>query len=269
METPITVTKRELLLLAPEVQTHMADMTIRKRIPRNQTGQVAQQAPVAHAMIEEVPDNNDTESTANDRRLEHMPAAFATVAKAPPPNATIITDPYEVYLCDNAGTINPADPNTMVTTESSTLRAILLVVDGQDKVEAILDPGCQIVAMSEEVCNALVLHYNPTIRLNMMSANGGIDQSLGLAHNLPFLIGNITLYLQVHILCNPTYDILLGQPFDVLTQSVVQNYPNENQTVTNLDPNTGRKVTVPMIPRGSFRFTNRHAKKCAVHSQDF
>jgi hypothetical protein len=80
------------------------------------------------------------------------------------------------------------------------MQAILPVVDGQDKVEAILDPGCQIVAMSEEVCNALALHYDPIIRLNMMSANGGIDQSLGLSRNVPFLVGDITVYLQVHVL---------------------------------------------------------------------
>ena len=161
-------------------------------------------------MIEEVPDEDDTKSTADDRCLEHMPAAFATVAKALPPNATIIADPYEAYLYDNARTINPADPNAVVATESSILHAILLVVNGQDKVKAILNPGCQIMAMSKEVCNALALYYDPTIHLNMMSANGGIDQSLGLACNIPFLIGDITLYLQVHVLCNPAYDILLG-----------------------------------------------------------
>jgi hypothetical protein len=51
----------------------------------------------------------------------------------------------------------------VVAAKSSALRAILSVIDGQDKVEAILDLGCQIVAMSEEVCNTLALHYNPTI----------------------------------------------------------------------------------------------------------
>jgi hypothetical protein len=43
-----------------------------------------------------------------------------------------------------------------------------------------------------------------------MSANSGINQSLGLSHNVPFLVGDITVYLQVHILRNPAYDILKG-----------------------------------------------------------
>jgi hypothetical protein len=100
--------------------------------------------------------------------------------------------------------------------ESNALRAILLVVDGQDQVEAILDPGCQVVAMLEEVCNTLAITYDPNVRLSMVSANGGVNQSLGLVCNVSFLVGNITLYLQVHILRLPAYDILLGRPFDIL-----------------------------------------------------
>ena len=256
METPITVTQRELLSLAPEVRTQMADATIRKRVPREAATQpTASRPPMTHAMIEKVPDEAEPEPIPTEtNHALHMPAAFAAAAQTPPPDATTIDDPYEVYLHKNASNSDLNDPNTVVAAESSALRAILPMVDGQDKVEAILDLGCQIVAMSEEVCNALALHYDPTIRLNMMSVNGSIDQSLGLARNVPFLVGDITLYLQVHVLRNPAYDILLGRPFDVLTRSVVRNYPDENQTVTILDSNTGKKATVPTIPHGSFRF---------------
>jgi hypothetical protein len=221
-------------------------------------------------MIEEVPDDEDPAPSASEPEYETRPImAITATPRSPPPSATVIEDLYEAYLRENTSTANPNDPDTAVAAESSALRAILPTVDGQDKIEAILDPGCQIVAMSEEVCNALALHYDPTVRLNMMSANGGVDQSLGLARNVPFLIGDITLYLQVHVLRNPAYDILLGRPFDVLTQSVVRNFPDENQTVTILDPNTGKKATVPTIPRGSFRFAERRKKKCPIHSQDF
>ena len=122
--------------------------------------------------------------------------------------------------------------------------------------------------MSEEVCNALALHYDPTIRLHMMSANGGVNQSLKLAQNVPFVVGDITVYLQVHILRNLAHDILLGRPFDDLTQSIIRNFADENQTITIIDPNTGRKATIPMIPRGSFRFTDRRLKKNPA-KQDF
>jgi hypothetical protein len=91
----------------------------------------------------------------------------------------------------------------------------------------------------------------------MQSANGTIDPSLGLARNVPFRIGDLTLYMQVHVLRNPAYDILFRRPFDVLTESVIRNYKNEDQTIEVHDPNTGQTVTVPTIPRGPPKFITR------------
>ena len=229
-----------------------------KHVPRDT-------AAVAQAMIEEVTDDNGpSPRTQRLAQATHMPTAF-TAARIPPADATVIADPYEAYLREH----KHGEPDMVVAVELNVLRAILPVIDGQDRVEAILDPGCQIVAMSEEVSNALALPYDPSVHLNMVSTNGGIDQSLGLARNVPFLVGDIVLYLQVHVLRAPAYDILLGRPFDVLTQSVVRNFSDENQTVTILDPNTGCKATVPTIQRGSFRFAEWCTCKCPVHSADF
>ena len=111
--------------------------------------------------------------------------------------------------------------------------------------------------MSEDVCHALGLPYNPDIRLNMQSANGDIDKTLGLARNVPFLVGEVTVYLQVHVVREPAYDILLGRPFDVLTRSIVKNFANEDQTLTIHDPNTGKNATIPTFARGSKRFAKR------------
>jgi hypothetical protein len=77
--------------------------------------------------------------------------------------------------------------------------------------------------------------------------------SLGLAQNVPCEIGNITLYMQIHIIRNPAYNILLGRPFDVLTESVIRNYRNEAQTITIRDPNSSRTATIPTIPRSHRR----------------
>ena len=80
---------------------------------------------------------------------------------------------------------------------------------------------------------------------------------LGLARNVPFVIGSLTLYLQVHIIRNAAYDILLGRPFDVLTKSVVRNYKNAVQTITLHCPNTDQVTTVPKFERGLPRFVHR------------
>src|ERR1700678_53947 len=104
--------------------------------------------------------------------------------------------------------------------------------------------------MSENVCNELGLAYDPSIKLNMQSANGNIDQSLGLSRNVSFRIHTITLYMQVHNIRSPTYNILLGRPFDILTESIVRNFANEDQTLTIHDPNTNSCITIPTIARG-------------------
>ena len=149
------VTHRELLSLLPEVRTQVADATLRKRVPREPTAQTMVKevsdednlswlpkrqtylALVPQAMMEEIPDEPEQ---AQKTRASHMPAAFSNAAQIPPLNATVITDPYKAFLKE-AGT---ADPKTsiVITGESKALRAILLVVDRQDKVEAILDLGC-------------------------------------------------------------------------------------------------------------------------------
>ncbi|KAI0257786.1 hypothetical protein BC834DRAFT_839105 [Gloeopeniophorella convolvens] len=250
MNAPITLTQRELLSLSPEVRAQVADATIRRRVAREQSAPNAGTG----AMLEEIFDEGDALSPQSRSNTEHLPAAYAAaVSNANPP--IIVQDPYEALMHGHEGC--SAEHPIIVADEVSSLRSILPLVDGKLHVEAIVDPGCQVIAMSEEVCTALALVYDPTVKLPMKSANGEIDYALGLARNVPFLIGDITLMLQVHIMRSPAYDILLGRPFDVLTESLVKNFANEDQNITIRDPNTGRKATIPTIQRGSYRFAGR------------
>jgi hypothetical protein len=125
----------------------------------------------------------------------------------------------------------------------------MMVVNNREEVEGIIDPGSQIIAMSEAVCHDISLAYDPSIKLNMQSANGEVDQSLSLSCNVPCKINIITLYLQIHIIWSPAYDILLGQPFNILRESIVKNVPNEDQTITIVNPNTKQSVPIPMLPQ--------------------
>ena len=166
-------------------------------------------------------------------------------------DAIIVADPYETY-------INSLQPGQIpepfvVAKDSHSIRAVQMDVDGDNTVESVVDPGSSIIAMAEDICHELGLAYDPKIRLPMQSANGGIDETLGLARNVPCKLGSITLYLQIHIIRDPAYDILLGRPFDVLTESVVRNYRNEAQTITISDPNSTRSATIPSIPRSHRR----------------
>jgi hypothetical protein len=173
-----------------------------------------------HALIEQVPDDEETSIT--------------------------VPDVYETYINSLAPGEGPIPLN--VAQELHALQLIMMVVDNREEVEGIIDPGSQIIAMSEAVCHNIGLAYNPSIKLNMQSANGEVDQSLGLSHNVPCKINTITLYLQIHIIWSPAYNILLGRPFDVLTESTVKNLPNKDQTITIVNPNTKHSITIPTLP---------------------
>ena len=85
-----------------------------------------------------------------------------------------------------------------------------VLINNQADVESIVDPGLQIITMSEYVCNDLSLVYDPSVMLNMQSTNREVDQLLGLVCNVPMTIGKITLYVQIHVIQRPAYDILLS-----------------------------------------------------------
>jgi hypothetical protein len=247
MTTPfVTLSPQELLSLSPEVRQKVRDSVTPKRI----TGDSKDVLYTAH--------NTNTDTIDDD-----LPYASNTAFSDPPPGSIVIADPYEAFFTNLRPGERPA-PIT-VAKESLALRSIHMLIDNQETIECIVDPGSQIIAMSEDYAHQLGLIYDPTIVLNMESANGEIDQSLGLARNVSCNIGDVTLYLQIHVIREPAYDVLLGRPFDVLTESIVKNFANEDQTITIRDPNTGRRITIPTVPRGPPRRRNR----TSTHGPDF
>lgn len=231
----VTITPKELLSLSHEVRAKYREMTTPRRIDN----------PAVEVKVAAI--SNDPLPFASEAPVIPHPSQLK-----PGPGVIIVPDPYETYL----RTVKPDQlPEVLnVAQESHHLRSILGLVDNKEQIESIIDPGSQIVAMSEEVCLALGLSYDPRIRLNMISANGAVDPSLGIIRNVPFQVGNIVLYLQMHVIRAAAYDILLGRPFDVLTESTVQNYASEDQTITIRCPNTGEVAVIPTNTRGRPRF---------------
>ncbi|KAI0630495.1 hypothetical protein C8Q77DRAFT_1063505 [Trametes polyzona] len=123
-------------------------------------------------------------------------------------------------------------PPIKVSTESLAIRAIEGTFQHDLNVSCILDSGSAIVSMSEGLCHKLGLAFDPSVVLHMQSANGELNPSLGLARNVPVRFGSIVVYLQFHVIRSPAYDVLLGRPFDVLTESIVQTFGDGSQTIT-------------------------------------
>ncbi|KZT18204.1 hypothetical protein NEOLEDRAFT_1029161, partial [Neolentinus lepideus HHB14362 ss-1] len=229
--TCVSLSPEELLAISPDVRSKYREIVTPKKVPTPNRVQFS-------ATIEEIED-------------EEAPILVLEEQVSPtmaPSNGYVVPDPYDTYL----KSLSPeeAPEPLVVAKESHAIRSIIAVVAHVEQVECIIDPGCQIIAMSEAVCHSIGLEYDPRIQLRMQSANRSIDMSLGLARNVPFQLGDVVLYLQVHVIRDPAYDILLGRPFDVITESLVRNFGNEEQTITIRDPNSDAVATIPTFPRG-------------------
>ena len=135
--------------------------------------------------------------------------------------------------------------------ERHNLRAIWLLVNDLDVTEGILDGGSSIVAISEACCHNLQLPIDPVVELTMQSANGTVERAIGMARDVPCtLLGGITVLLQMYVLRNAPYNILLGRPFEALLHATIENIDSDTQFITVNCPNTGTVRKIPTHPRG-------------------
>ncbi|KIK63456.1 hypothetical protein GYMLUDRAFT_163222 [Collybiopsis luxurians FD-317 M1] len=186
-----------------------------------------------------------------------------------PKGAIIVGDPVLQYYESLAPGEEPKQ--IFVAKASESLRCVYPLVNGSIKVESLYDTGSQIiVSISEEKAMQAGLSWDPDIVIYMQSANKGVEKSLGLARNVAFLFGDIVLYMQVHVIRNPAYDLLLGSPFDTLTESCVKTAKDGNKTITIHDPNTLQRAVIPTYPRGKGpTILEKKAVKREKHEEGF
>ncbi|KAG6881308.1 hypothetical protein C0992_001367, partial [Termitomyces sp. T32_za158] len=160
MKSAVTLSVEELCSIAPDVRNQMKTAVTPKR-----------------TMQATVQDADDIDDALPGFALTALPPdAEEAVAKA------TSVDPVETYFKSLA----PEDERAILTVaqDSQAIRSIMLTVDNKSEVEAIVDSGSQIISMSADVANELGIIYDPAIHLNMQSANGTVDRSLGLAKNV-------------------------------------------------------------------------------------
>ncbi|KXN89039.1 hypothetical protein AN958_06390 [Leucoagaricus sp. SymC.cos] len=128
------------------------------------------------------------------------------------------------------------------------LRVIPALINKVCKEEAMLDSGSQIISMSCEAASTCRITWDPELTINMQSANGQIIKTYSLAKNVPFNFGNVTIHLQVHVMEQAPYRVLLGRPFDVITESWIANSTEGHQFISITDPNTGEHTSLSTYP---------------------
>jgi len=164
-----------------------------------------------------------------------------------PEGSFVADDPVLQYLAEH----KDVDPEDLVVADvSEPLRAIYLTINRVGQEECLLDSGSMIVSMSREGAVQLGLNWDPSIRINMESASNHLEKTLGLARNVRFSIAGIEIFLQVHILEQPPYKVLLGRPFDTFTSSTVRTKTDGSSELLLTDPNTKGQAVVPTYQRG-------------------
>jgi hypothetical protein len=83
----------------------------------------------------------------------------------------------------------------------------------------------------------------------MEAANSTVTETHGCLRNIRFTFNDIDIYLQVQVMPNAPYDILLGCPFYALTECITKDFANGDQHLTITDPNTRQCVTIPTQER--------------------
>ena len=142
------------------------------------------------------------------------------------------------------------DKEERVAPDMAHLRVVPVVINDVGEEEVLLDSGSQIVSMTKKVATTNKVSWDPSLSIQMQSANGSLSRTCRLARNVPFTLEGVTVLLQVHVMDMAPYTILLGWPFDTIMESRIVNDKEGNQTVCITCLNTRTKVAIPTYKRG-------------------
>ena len=241
LKNTICITTEDLLNVSEPMRQELKKLLMKKRMEKKSVTFVA-----------EVDSEENTPAEVETISAERLPGAtyeiLANDANGMAKGSVVVSDPVMQYL--NALAPGEKPKTVVVAAESHALRSVYPLINGVGEVESLLDPGSQIVSMSKDVATKLQVPWDPDIIVHMESANKSLEKTLGLAKNVPFVFGPITVYLQVHVITNAAYSVLLGRPFDTITESEVKNSKDGSQSLTLTDLNTGERCVLQTHERG-------------------
>jgi len=240
LKNTICITTEDLLSVSEPMMEEFRKLLIKKRIEKKSV------------TFAEVDSEDDTSEAMEMISAERLPGAtyeiLAEDTNGMSKGSVVVSDPVMQYL--NALEPGEKPKSVVVAAESHALRSVYPLINGVGEVESLLDPGSQIVSMSKEVATALQVTWDPDIVVHMESANKSLEKTLGLAKNVPFVFGPITVYLQVHVIAKVAYKVLLGRPFDTITESEIKNSKDGSQSLILTDLNTGERCVMQTHERG-------------------
>jgi hypothetical protein len=241
LKNTICITTEDLLNVSEPMRQELKKLLMKKRMEKKSV-----------TFSSEVDYDDGTSEVMDTISAERLPGAtfeiLAEDTNGMAKGSIVVSDPVMQYL--NALAPGEKPKPVVVAAESLALRTIYPLINRVGEVESLLDPGSQIVSMSRAVATALQVIWDPDIVVHMESANKSLEKTLGLARNVPFVFGPITVYLQVHVIEKAAYKVLLGRPFDTITESEVKNSKDGSQSLTLTDLNTGERCVMSTYERG-------------------
>ena len=81
------------------------------------------------------------------------------------------------------------------------------------------------------------------------SANNTRSRTLGLIEGAAFTLSSLTIYVNVQVVEDAPFLVLLGRPFFAFLACVTKDFPDGNQHIEIRDPKTGNRVTLPTRER--------------------
>ena len=238
LKNTICITTEDLLNVSELVRQELKRLLTKRREKKT----------VTFAVEAEPEDVESRETISAEKLPEATYEILSEDADGMVKGSVVVNDPVVQYLSTLAPDEQPK--SVVVAAESHALRTVYPLINGIGEVESLLDPGSQIVSMSKAVATALQVTWDPDITVHMESANKSVEKTLGLAKNVPFKFGPITVYLQVHVIEKVAYKVLLGRPFDTITESEVRNSKDGSQSLTLTDLNTGKRCVMTTHERG-------------------
>jgi hypothetical protein len=235
LDLEINVPLRSLAGVSTAIQKEIKKQVTKARLPLESSAQVNMQVDNARTRI----------------RVEDLPLAMYTtmteVSDDIPEGYLVASDPILQYLTEN----QDANPEDLIVAKSSEpLKSIFMNVNKMGQEECTLDGGSMIISMYKDVAVEKGLTWNPQFRCNMESSSNHYVMTMGLARNVRLSIGGVNAFLQIHVMENPPYKILLGRPFEVLMASIVRTRTDGSSELELTDPNTKKVAVVPTYDRG-------------------
>ncbi|KAF5323887.1 hypothetical protein D9611_008277 [Ephemerocybe angulata] len=211
LDSPVSLSVRELLGVAPDLRKAVRELVTTKKVP-----------------LETVAPPKSYVAT-----VEH--------------DVDDVADSLVSVLLQN---LKQQEVKATVANHTETLRTLELDLDGKVKVHAILDEGSQIIGLRRDIWERLGLPLRSDHTMVMESANGSTSRTLGVIPDLLVRIGTCEFRLQVQVVEEAGYEMLLGRPFHVLAQAQMQHHRDGSGTITLTDPRTRAVITVPTKARG-------------------